>query len=396
MPWFVRLIMTHVRSFLGFGLWSLAFNPDTLQKMISIVFPTYNESKNLPLLFQTVAKAMAGREYEVIVVDDNSPDETWRIARELGETDAHVRVIRRVGRRGLSSAVIEGFLAARGKTLVVADADLQHDLSLLPALADASAKSTGIAIGSRYVEGGSVGQWDERRHFLSRLATKLAVKLCRVHASDPMSGFFAVERAVFEKALPQLNPKGFKILLDLLVHVAPGTPVTELPFTFGKREHGESKLSRRVQIEFLEYLYDVAAGRFIPLTFVKYGIVGVLGVGVNLVVYYLAEAAFPPVAAPRVVGLTLPFLAGVEAAILFNFLLNNSLTFSHARLRGGKAILGFAGYNVMCLLGAVANYAVAAYLYGQGSSQLVSIATGAFLGMLWNYTTGLQFIWKGA
>ncbi len=364
--------------------------------MISVIFPTYNESKNLPLLLPAVEKAMAGLEYEVIVVDDNSPDRTWEVARSIGEKDPHVRVIRRVGRRGLSSAVIEGFLAARGDTLVVADADGQHELSLIPALAEAARRNGGIAVGSRYVEGGSVGQWDERRHALSRLATRLAIRLCKVRASDPMSGFFALKREVFEEALPRLNPKGFKILLDLLVHVPAGTAVDEMPFKFGLRTHGESKLSRRVQIEFLEYLYDVTAGRFVPLTFVQYGIVGTMGVVVNLVVYYLAEAAFPPVAEPRVLGLTLPFLAGVEAAILFNFLLNNALTFAHVRLRGMRALLGFLGFTVLCLLGAIANYAVASFLYRQGLSQVASISAGAFLGMLWNYTMGLQFIWKEA
>jgi dolichol-phosphate mannosyltransferase len=364
--------------------------------VISIVFPTYNESKNLPLLLPAVAKAMAGKDYEVIIVDDNSPDETWKVAREIGEQDPHVRVLRRVGRRGLSSAVIEGFLAARGQTLVVADADGQHDLSLVPRLAEAAEQNGGMAIGSRYTEGGSVGQWDERRHALSRLATRMALRLCKVQATDPMSGFFALRRSVFEEALPRLNPKGFKILLDLLVHVPSTTPVAELPFTFGLRTHGESKLSRRVQIEFLEYLYDVTAGRFVPLTFVQYGIVGTMGVVVNLAVYYLAEAAFPPIAEPRVLGLTLPFLAGVEAAILFNFLLNNALTFSHVRLRGMRAVLGFVGFTVLCLLGAIANYAVASYLYRQGASQVLAISIGAFLGMLWNYTMGLQFIWKEA
>ncbi len=137
-------------------------------------------------------------------------------------------------------------------------------------------------------------------------------------------------------------------------------------------------------------------GRFLPATFIKYGIVGIIGVVVNLAVYYIAEAAFPPISQPRVLGLTLPFLAGVEAAILFNFLLNNTLTFSHAKLRGVHAVTGFVGYNIACLLGTIANYAVASYLYRQGMSLALSIAIGAFLGMIWNYTMGLQFVWKEA
>lgn len=361
--------------------------------MISIILPTYNEAENLPVLLPALAKAMSTRAYEVVIVDDDSPDRTWEVARRLGESDERIRVIRRVGRRGLSSAVIEGFLAARGDVFVVADADGQHDLSLVPGLASEIENGAGIAIGSRYTQGGSVGEWDERRHLLSRIATRMAIRLCKVAVTDPMSGFFALDRRVFEEVLPRLNPKGFKILLDLLVHIPKNTAVRELPFTFGVRTRGESKLSRRVQIEFLEYLYDVTAGRFIPLTFIKYMIVGALGVLVNIVVYALVDRLFPEVA-PGILGFSTSFVLGVEAAILFNFFLNNSLTFSHAKLRGVRMFTGLLSYNVACLLGALANYALASYLYSTGSSSIASIAAGAFVGMIWNYTMSLQFTWR--
>ena len=311
-----------------------AYHPVRYSGMLSLILPTYNEAENLPELLPKIDEVLKDIQYEIIIVDDDSPDETWRIAHEISEKLDHVHVIRRIGRRGLSSAVVEGFLSAKGDVFAVMDADGQHDLGLLPALyntvkgilpSEAShnvVEGASIAIGSRYCEGGSVGGWDERRQLMSRVATKMAIRLCKVRVSDPMSGFFALDRAVFEDALPRLNPKGFKILLDVLVHVKKGTTAKEIPFTFGKRLHGESKLSRRVQIEFLEYLYDVTIGRFIPLTFIKYCIVGSLGVGVNVGMYGLLSLLFKQIGELTLFGFSISVIGAIEAAILFNFILN--------------------------------------------------------------------------
>lgn len=364
--------------------------------MLSVVFPTYNESKNLPAIVARVEEALRGTQFEIIIVDDNSPDGTWKVAREISLTFPSLRVIRRVGRRGLSSAVIEGFLAARGDIFVVADADGQHDLSLIPKLGKAVAEGNGIALGSRYTEGGSVEGWDERRHLMSRIATRMAMSLCKVKVSDPMSGFFAVSRSAFEEILPRLNPKGFKILLDLLVHAPAGMTAKEIPFTFGSRMHGESKLSRRVQIEFLEYLYEATMGRFIPLTLVEYCVVGAMGVVVNLAAYFAVSRMLLGEGAAGVTGVSIPVVAGIEAAVLFNFYVNNSWTFSHAKLKGLNAITGFARYNVICALGAFANIAITTYVYSQGMTEVASLAAGACAGMIWNYTISLLFTWKAA
>ncbi|MBI3619175.1 glycosyltransferase family 2 protein [Candidatus Peregrinibacteria bacterium] len=360
--------------------------------MLSLILPTYNEAENLPELIPTLEHVLRGMPFEIIVVDDDSPDQTWKVVQTLAKDDAHVHVIRRIGRRGLSSAVIEGFLAAKGDVLAVMDADGQHDMSILPTLDHAVIANGGLAIGSRYIAGGSVGQWDERRHAMSRFATAFAIRLCKVTVKDPMSGFFAISRSTFEDVLPRLNPKGFKILLDLLMHVPRGTPVREVPFAFSSRRHGESKLSRRVQIEFLEYLYEACLGRFVPLTFLKYCIVGALGVAINLGITLLlsASAAFDG----RVFGLSVPLLTGIEAAILFNFLLNNVWTFAPARLEGGGAIFGFLRYNVACLFGALANYAVTAHLLSRSLGIVPAVTLGALVGMIWNYTMSRMFTWK--
>lgn len=232
--------------------------------MLSLILPTYNESENMRVILPQLAQILAGTPFEIIVVDDDSPDETWKVAAEVAGGTLPVRVIRRVGRRGLSSAVIEGFQAAKGDVLAAADADGQHDFTLLPKLYGAVRERGGIAVGSRYVPGGSVGEWDERRQLLSRLATRLAIRLCRVKVSDPMSGFFAVSRVTFETAAPLLHPRGFKILLDILLHIPSETPATELPYTFRVRTRGASKLSLWVQIQFLIALGEAILERLFP------------------------------------------------------------------------------------------------------------------------------------
>jgi dolichol-phosphate mannosyltransferase len=362
--------------------------------MLSLVLPTYAEAENLPGVLAAAESALAGVPYEVLIVDDDSPDQTWRVALDLAREREHVRVLRRVGRRGLSSAVVEGFLAAKGDVLAVADADGQHDFSILPALYQAVRGGAQVAVGSRYAEGGSVGDWDERRHALSRLATRLAIRLCRVPVADPMSGFFAVERGTFEAVLPRLNPKGFKILLDLLVHAPAGARVHEVPFTFGARRKGESKLSRHVQVEFLEYLYDVVAGRIVPLELVKYCLVGAVGVVVNLAVYLLVSRALWPEPRAGLLGLSPAMLIGIEAAIVSNFALNNIWTFALARLTGRRAAMGFLRYNAACLVGALANYSVAGFLYGHGAGEAAAVVTGAAVGASWNYSMSRLLTWR--
>ncbi|MDP7247172.1 MAG: glycosyltransferase [Candidatus Peribacteraceae bacterium] len=362
--------------------------------MLSIVLPTYNEAENIPVLIPKLREVLRDIPHEIIIVDDNSPDETWRIGMEVSKDMEDVHVIRRVDKRGLSSAVIDGFLSAKGDVLAVMDADGQHDMDLLPKLYQAVEANKGFAVGSRYIEGGSVGEWDERRQLISRVATKMALALCKVKVKDPMSGFFALDRAVFEGALEKLNPKGFKILLDLLVHAPKGTSAVEIPFTFSTRLHGESKLSWKVQLDFLEYLYDVTIGRFIPLTFVKFCMVGTLGVGVHMAAYLSLARLLGGGEELNVAGFSLAVIGATEVAIIFNFSLNNLWTFANQKLKGLGAIKGFGKYNVACILGAIANWAVSTFLFSRGWVELLAVFIGAITGVLWNYSMNRMITWR--
>lgn len=363
--------------------------------MLSLILPTYNEAENLSDFLPKLGEMLDGIEHEIIVVDDDSPDGTWKRAQELAENRDDFHIIRRIGRRGLSSAVVEGFLASKGDVLAVMDADGQHDLSVLQRMYDKVKSGANIVIGSRYIKGGSVGNWDERRQMLSRLATKLAVRLCRVDVCDPMSGFFAIDRKTFEETLPRLNPKGFKILLDFLVHVPKGTTAKEIPIKFGERMHGESKLSRHVQLQFIEYLYDVTFGKFMPLTFIKYCIVGTLGIAVHMAAYYSISRLIMKEGDLTIAGFSASVIGATEAAIVFNFLLNNAWTFAEQRLRGMSAVTGFLKFNAACILGAIANWAVGTYLYSLGWMEALAVFLGALTAVLWNYTVNRLMTWRG-
>ncbi len=210
---------------------------------LTIVVPTFNERDNVELLIARLDAALRGIAWEVLYVDDDSPDGTAAKVRELAQTDPRIRCLQRIGRRGLSTAVIEGMLASSAPYLAVIDADLQHDESLLPQmLAAIKAEDLDVIIGSRHVAGGGVGDWDRRRVTISGFAARLARLIIAAELNDPMSGFFMVSRPAFERAVRRLSGQGFKILLDLFASTPVAYRFKEIPYVFSQRQHGESKL----------------------------------------------------------------------------------------------------------------------------------------------------------
>jgi dolichol-phosphate mannosyltransferase len=361
---------------------------------LSVVLPTYNEAENLPEILPRLEQSLRGLMYEIIVVDDDSEDRTWEVARRLAVTCPQIIVIRRVGRRGLASAVLEGFLAARGDVLAVIDADGQHDFALVSDLYASVRAGANVVVGSRYVPGGSLGALAPRRRAMSRLATQMARLLGRVPVQDPLSGFFAIDRRTFEASLPALDARGFKILLEILLHLPPGTSVREIPIAFGSRHHGHSKLSRHVQLEFLESLYVATVGRWVPLTFVKYCVVGSLGLAVHALTYLTITRLLLGSDRPALLGFSVAVLGAIETAIVFNFWLNNAWTFAQARLRGRRAAIGFLKFNAACLFGALANYGVSALLYLHAWPEAVAVGLGAAMSTTWNYTINRVYTWR--
>ena len=357
---------------------------------LAVVVPCYNEVANAPVLVARLAKAVAGVDWEVIFVDDNSPDGTSAVVRELAQHDPRVRCLRRIGRRGLSSAVIEGALSTSAPYVAVMDGDLQHDETRLPIMLDALRQGRAdLVVGSRHVEGGdSGGLASRRRHALSDGGTWLAQMVLRVPLSDPMSGFFALPRPLFERLAPHLNGHGFKILLDLVLAAPRSLRVQEVPFRFGERWAGESKMDPLVLVQFAGLLLDKTLRGAVPMRFIGFALVGALGVLVNLAITMVARRSG--------VAFTDAQLVGTVAAIIANFWLNNTLTYRTSRLRGARMWRGLVLFMVVCLLGATANVGIAQSLYSDHSGLILSSVAGAIVGVVWNYAISATLVWSAA
>lgn len=355
---------------------------------ISIVIPTFNEKENVPELVRLVAAAMLGIRWELIFVDDNSPDGTARVVRDLAATDGRVRCIQRLGRRGLSSACIEGMLSSSAKYVAVMDGDLQHDETLLPKMFDALRDDdVDIVVASRYTDGGGTGDWDERRAQLSRASTGLAKKVLHVELSDPMSGFFAVDREIFLRLAPRLSGVGFKILLDLFASADPPLRFREIPYEFRSRQAGETKVDGMVALDFATMLLQKRIGHFVPPKFVYFCLIGGGGLVVHMltlwVMFQLAGVAF---AASQAIA--------TAVAMVGNFTLNNLITYRESKLSGLAWFRGLILFCLACSVGAIANVGVASYLFSEGTRWVLSALAGVLVSTVWNYAATAFYVWR--
>jgi dolichol-phosphate mannosyltransferase len=355
---------------------------------LSVVVPTFNERDNVIALFRKLEAALAGRAWEVIYVDDNSPDGTSDVVRALAREDSRVRCIRRIGRRGLSGACIEGILASSAPCAAVIDADLQHDETQLPKmLALLQSGEADLVVGSRYVEGGSAESFDKQRAGFSWLATSVAKKLLRVDIADPMSGFFMIRRDRFEQLAPQLSTQGFKILLDIVATARGNLRIKEVPYSFGSRLHGESKLDSMVALDFLSLVLAKLTGDVVSLRFLLFAMVGSLGLFVHLAALFVALEVF-----------NVPFpeaqACGALMAMTSNFMLNNFLTYRDQRLKGFGILRGLLLFYLVCSVGLLANVGVAFSVYDQEPIWWLAGAAGALMGVVWNYAMSGLFVWR--
>ena len=366
---------------------------------LAIVLPTLNERGNLAPLVERIAAALDGREWEVLVVDDNSDDGTADEARALAQVDRRVRVIQRIGRRGLASAAIEGFCATAAHYVAVMDADHQHDPALLaPMIGALETGRADICVASRFAKGASTANWAEpERERLSGMANAIARAITGVELSDPMSGYFMLRTADARAMAPRLSGIGFKILLDLLASAGRVMKVEEFALDFAPRRAGQSKLDRAIALDFLAGLYDKTLGQVIPTRFALFGTVGALGVVVHMVVLAAALRVLGAGEGPAVIaGTQFPIAQGVAvlAAMSFNFWLNNYLTYRDRRLRGwGAFVRGWIGFVASCAVGGLANIAIATLLQAQGLHWALAALAGILIGSVWNYALSSRFVW---
>jgi len=356
---------------------------------LSIVVPTFNEVGNVVELRDRVAAALPGIDWELIFVDDDSPDGTARRLAELAQQDPRVRCLLRIGRRGLSSACIEGLLAASAPFVAVIDADLQHDETRLPVMLDLLRDPTiDVVVGSRYAGSGSVEGWDRSRATISRVATRLARLVLRAELKDPMSGFFMMRREVLLRCVRAgVSGVGFKILLDLFATSPTPLSFREVSYTFRNRHSGESKLDTNVAWEFIVMLLDRFFGRAVPIRFIAFSLVGGIGLVLHLLVLGLLF---------RVGSVEFGMAQSVATLVAMtgNFVLNNLLTYRDMRLRGWGLLRGWVSFVVACGLGALANVGIANYLFEHQTWWMASAVAGVLVGAVWNYAVTAVYTWK--
>ena len=360
-----------------------------LPATLTVVVPCYNERPNVAPMIAKLDTALAGIAWEVVYVDDDSPDGTTAEVRRIAHADPRVRCIRRVGRRGLASAVIEGALSSSAPYVAVIDGDMQHDETRLPEMLRAlQAGNHDLVVASRHVEGGdNAGLANRWRHALSDGGIWLAQRFLPVKLTDPMSGYFMMPRPLFEELASGLTGQGFKILLDLVLSSPAPLRVLEVPARFRERVAGESKLDALVMVQFGGLLLDKVFGGLLPLRFISFALVGGLGVLIHLLVLaglrYFTHASFE-------VEQTIATIV----AMAFNFQLNNAITYRDTRLKGPRLWRGMLLFIVVCGLGAIANIGIANTLYEQNTAWTIAGAVGAVIGVVWNYAVSATLVWR--
>ena len=356
---------------------------------LSVVVPAFRERENIPALLRALQEALAGVDWETIIVVDDAFDGTEDLVRERAQQDRRVRCVHRIGRRGLASACIEGMLASSAPYLAVIDADLQHDETLVPKLLDAlKREDADVVVASRYMEGGGTGDLASDRVRISRLASALSQVLCK-NLTDPMSGFFVLRRSFLERVVRRVYGRGFKILLDLVAAARGEVRVAELPYRMRRRQYGESKLGARVIAEFFMLLLYHLTGRLLPARFFLFAAVGATGLGVHLAVL---TAAFGATGGNFLASQAL----ATWAAMTSNFFLNNMFTYGDQRLRGARIWRGLISFYIACGIGAFINIAVAEWLFLQSFAYWAAGLAGALIAALWNFFTTASFTWGGS
>jgi len=359
---------------------------------LALVVPTFNERGNVPELIERIEDTLQGLSWELMFVDDDSPDGTADLLRDFARRDSRIRVIQRIGRRGLSSACIEGILATSANYIAIMDADLQHDEAILPRMLETLRRdSLDLVVGSRNVEGGSMGQFTRRRVLLSRLGQRVSNAVCRCEISDPMSGFFLFTRGFFFEVVHRLHGGGFKILVDMLSSAERPVRFAEIGYTFRTRKHGQSKLDVNTAVEYLflviDKLTDKLTGRTLPVRFAAFALVGATGAATHLACLTLL-----------VHGLHWPFLeaqiAATYVAMTENFFLNNLVTWRDRSLRGLSLVRGLATFCLACSFGAWANVLFANALLQSGTRWYLAGMAGIVLSSVWNYSVSNLFTWQ--
>jgi len=360
----------------------------TITSELAVIVPTFNERDNVMPFLEALAAALGQISYEVIFVDDDSPDGTSDVIREISQRDPRVRVLHRINRRGLASACVEGMLASSAPYLAVMDADLQHDETLLPQMLERlKTKTLDVVVGSRNIAGGSMGEFAQSRVRLSMLGRRFSQSVCRCEINDPMSGFFVLSRPFLMEVVHGVSGIGFKILVDLLASCQRPVRLEEVPYRFRTRQHGESKLDILVGVEYLQLLLDKFIGDYVSPSFVLFSLVGASGVVLYLAVLWLQLSWLG-------VSFRQAQVVATLASMTTNFLLNNAITYRDRRLRGWNILHGLFLFYVACSFGVLINIETAEFARSAGFPWYAAGLLGLVLSSVWNYGVTRIFTWR--
>ncbi len=355
---------------------------------LAVILPTFNEGENIAETIRRLEIALRGISWELIFVDDDSPDGTSDIVRKFAVEDRRIRLIQRIGRRGLSSACIEGMLATSASYIAVMDADLQHDESILPAmLQKLRIEALDIVVGTRNAEGVSMGEFSAKRVLLSRFGQRISRSISRIELTDPMSGFFLLRRSFLHKVVHRLHGGGFKILLDMIATSARPARVGEVGYRFRNRRYGKSKLDANAAFEYLSMIVNKLSNGMVPTRFVAFSVVGAIGLLVHFTVLTLLFNI-----------LHQSFIAGqagaTTAAMVCNFFLNDLITFRDRSLRGAYKLVGLATFCAGCAFGGFVNVSFAETMLRAGVAWYLAALAGTVISAGWNYSISNLFAWR--
>lgn len=358
---------------------------------LTVIVPTFNEEGNVIPLYRELLKSLKNIKFEVLFVDDDSNDKTLEEITKLTQTYKNVRYIRRIDRRGLSSACIEGFASSNSNYLAVIDADLQHDpVSLKNMLAKIKAENLDIVVASRFRAGASVAGLSVARQELSKFGNLISSIVTGANLTDPLSGYFIITKQMINTLIHNLSGRGFKILLDIFStarQLKIKLKYEEVNTNFRERLHGYSKLDILTLLEFLNLLLDKLIGRFIPVRFVLFTLVGSFGLALHMVILWIAMRLFG-------IEFTVSQTLATILVMTSNFFMNNIFTFRDRRLSGLKIIKGLLSFYAACSIGGLFNVLVATFLYERGIIWFIAGFLGCVVGSIWNYAISSFFTWR--
>ena len=357
---------------------------------LSVIVPTYNEKSNIYKLIESLDVVLKDVSWEIIFVDDDSPDKTADEVRKIAQLNSKVRIIHRVGRHNLSSACTEGVMSSSSKYVIVMDADMQHDEKIITKMLNTiKSGNYNLVVGSRFIDGASAsGGLSKIRENGSKLAIWMSQFILKpIQLNDTMSGFFMCEQKLFAKYANSFSKDGFKILLDFVMCAKKEIKLKEIGYSMRTRYSGDSKMDNKIVLNYLQLLIEHSIGKVLPVRFIFFMLVGSLGLLLHLLNLFIFYKIFS-------FDFYNSLLISAILSMTSNYLINNILTFRDRMLRGRQLIYGLFSFYIVCGIGAWGNITMASQLFEYDVPWMIAGLAGAMISSVWNYSVSSKLTWK--